>query len=90
MDNMKDWTSLPMPELPTGRGSLLNHLSCSPDDLIGKGTELNIRRQKILNFTHVLSIVILLTEETNINDLPFTLGDEETCIIIILLVLSSK
>ena len=48
MDNVKEWTSLFMPELLTmasrrkkksGRGSLLNRLSCPPDDQIGHGTE---------------------------------------------------
>ena len=39
MDNFKEWTFLPMPE--TGRGSLLNRLSCPPSNPIGQGTELN-------------------------------------------------
>ena len=48
MDNVNEWAHLPVPELltkppaeTTGRGSLLNHPSCPPDDLIGQGTELN-------------------------------------------------
>ena len=48
MDNIKEWTSLPMTELLTRascrkdrRGSLLNRPSCPPDDPIGQGTELN-------------------------------------------------
>ena len=49
MDNIKQWTSLPMPELLTrayckkksGRGSLRNRPSCPPDDPIGQGTDLN-------------------------------------------------
>ena len=46
MENIKEGTSSPMPELltmasciKTGRGSLLNRLSCPSDDPIGKGTE---------------------------------------------------
>ena len=48
VDNIKEWTSLPKPELltkascrMTGRGSLLNRPSCPPDVPIGQGTELN-------------------------------------------------
>ena len=54
MDNIKEWTSLPMPELlttascreKTGRGSLLNRPSCptpppASDDPIGQRTKLN-------------------------------------------------
>ena len=48
MDNVKEWTSLPMPKLlkkapeeRTERGSLLNCLSRLPNDPIGHGTELN-------------------------------------------------
>ena len=53
MDNIKEWVSLSMPELLTiaycqkierkkkGRGSLLNRPSCTPDDPIDPGTELN-------------------------------------------------
>ena len=45
MDSIKEWTSLLMPELltrtlaeKTGKGSVLNHPSCPPDDPIGQGT----------------------------------------------------
>ena len=49
MKNIKEWTSLPIPELlttatcgwKTGRGSLLNRSSCPSDDPISQGTELN-------------------------------------------------
>ena len=49
MDNVKERTSLLMPELltvafckkKTGRGSLLNRLSCPLDDPFGHETELN-------------------------------------------------
>ena len=49
MDNIKEWTSLPMPELlakascmeKTGRGCLLNRPSCPADNPIGQGNELN-------------------------------------------------
>ena len=48
MDNTKEWTSLPMPELLTRAscrkertGSLLNHPSCLSDNTVGQGTELN-------------------------------------------------
>ena len=48
MDDIKEWTSLPMPNLLTRafcrkdwKRSLLNRTSCPPDDPIGQGTELN-------------------------------------------------
>ena len=59
MDNIKEWTFLPMPELLTRAscrkecvcvggwgwgGYLLNRPSCPPDDSIGQGTELNLRQ----------------------------------------------
>ena len=40
MDDIREWTSLP-PAEKTGRGSLLNRLSCPSDDPIGKETELD-------------------------------------------------
>ena len=48
MDNIKQWTSLPVPELLAmascrminGREYLQNRLSCPPDEPIGQGTEL--------------------------------------------------
>ena len=47
MNNIKEWTYLPMPELlaeascrKDWRGSLLNHPTCPPDDPTGQGTEL--------------------------------------------------
>ena len=51
MDNIKEWTYLPMPELltkascrkKTGRESLLNRPSYPPDDPIGQGTELMLK-----------------------------------------------
>ena len=48
MENIKGGRSLPVPQLltmasaeKTRKGFLLNHLSCSPDDPVGQGTELN-------------------------------------------------
>ena len=50
MVNIKEWTSLPLPELLTktscrkkknGRASLLNRSSCPPGDPVGQGTELD-------------------------------------------------
>ena len=48
MGNIKEWTSLPLPELlkcppaeNSGRGSLLNRPLCPPDNRIGQRTELN-------------------------------------------------
>ena len=48
VDNIKERTSLPIPELLTwplaeesGRGALLSRSSCPPDDTIGQETEVN-------------------------------------------------
>ena len=54
MDKIKEWTSLPMPELlkrasckkKTGKGSLLNRPSSPPDDPNGHGTELPRETQR--------------------------------------------
>ena len=50
MDNIKEWTSLPIPELLTRvscRKRLEEDLCCRPsrppDDVIGEGTELNFK-----------------------------------------------
>ena len=52
MDNIKEWNtclfqncSQRRPAGKTGRGSLLNHPLCPPDDPSGQGTELNDERR---------------------------------------------